>query len=104
MLHNNIFETIKNEIEETGDWVSLAGALGACGIHPFRATNEEITSLTREIQDDSRILKTFYRQSEDPVFENSSESFNRKVDELLKTEGTDPRMDIMVNLLLDIKE
>lgn len=104
MLPNDVFGTIKQEMEETEDWVSLAGALGACDIHPFRASNDEISSLADEIKRDKRLLKAFYRGSRDPVFAEDSREFNDKVEELLQTENPDSRMDIMVNLLIDIED
>jgi len=103
-LRNDLFRIIKKEMEETEDWVSLAGALGACDIHPFRATNEQISSVAREIEKDERLLKAFYHMPRKPVFKKESPEFKSKVEELLRTEDPNTRMDIMVNLLIDVRE
>ena len=39
-----------------------------------------------------------------PVFKKESPEFKNKVEELLRTEDPNTRMDIMVNLLIDVRE
>lgn len=70
---------------------------------PF-ATNEQISSVAREIEKDERLLKAFYHMPQKPVFKKESPEFKNKVEELLRTEDPNTRMDIMVNLLIDVRE
>lgn len=56
MRHDTIAEAIRREFELTGDWVSIAGALGELDIHATAATRLEVEAVLRSV-DETRDLR-----------------------------------------------
>ena len=56
MRHDTIAEAIRREFEITGDWVSIAGALGVLDIHARAATRLEVEAVLRCV-DETRGLR-----------------------------------------------
>lgn len=93
MFNKDIFDIIKDEISEMQDWIPFSSALGACGIHASRATNDQVEQVAETVKSDPRLITAFYVMGESMDFEKDSTQFNKKIAEVLETEDLTPLME-----------
>ena len=86
------------------DWIPFSSALGACGIHASRATNDQVEQVAETVKSDPRLLTAFHVMGESMDFEKDSIQFNEKIAEILATDDANARMDIMTKIFIDVDD
>ena len=104
MFNKDIFDIIKDEISEMQDWIPFSSALGACGIHASRATNDQVEQVAETVKSDPRLITAFYVMGESMDFEKDSTQFIKKIAEVLTTDDANARMDIMAKIFIDVDD
>lgn len=103
LLKHEVLQAVINEIEETGDWASLAAALGQYGIDYSTAKDSEILDFTEQIIECEEVSACIYKEGEEPVFKREKKFIKSFVESSLRKSEREKARDFFL-LLFDIIE
>lgn len=98
-----VLQAVINEIEETGDWSSLAAALGQLGINPSKATDSEIKEFADQIIKCDEVTACIYQEGEEPIFKREKDFIKPFVDSALRKSDR-AKAEALFSLLFDVSE
>ncbi|QAU52981.1 hypothetical protein [Corynebacterium pelargi] len=101
LLKQDVLQAVINEIEETGDWASLAAALGQYGINPLVATNREILDFTDQVSECEEITACIYKEGEQPVFRQDKKFIKPFIASALRKNDLE-KSEALFSLLFDV--
>ena len=93
---------IVDEISETGDWVSIAGALGANDISAFNASADQIWELIASVESSARLV--FGAVHSDGFHKLTQEQVRKSVSEAISESNPSERVAHLMNVYIDDTE
>lgn len=102
-MDKEIYDVVKEEADETGEWVSLVEIIGGYGINPFDCTDDEIKTIANNIKNEHRLVTAVYSPGKHPAFSDKSENVEKVMQRVLSTASKEEKIGEMYNLLVDIK-